>query len=122
MSSLCYTIIKEINQDAAAAAESEETMKITAAFEKKALNAIREYREDHPGEYIQRTGFHHYGKDYIIVEDADCFHNNHRIFIFRHCQYDICNTKIAVVVDGKIIPIDLIDPEYTGKGTPEGAE
>lgn len=97
-------------------------MKITAAFEKKALNAIREYREDHPGEYIKLTGFHHYGEDYTIVEDADFSYNNHRIFIFRHSPYDICNTKIAVVVDGKIIPIDLIDPGYTGEGTPEGAE
>lgn len=64
---------------------------MTKAMKRKFENAVKEFQNEHPGYYVHRHGFHHYGEDYRIEE------NETEYKIYRVCKTDIYNTLIETI-------------------------
>ena len=64
---------------------------MTNAMMRKCEQAIKEFNDKYPNQYVHGYGFHHYGADYRIEEDDNGYK------IFRCCRTSIEDTLIATI-------------------------
>jgi hypothetical protein len=85
-----YNIIKEKNETH----KNTEVIIMTKAMKRKFEEAVKNFHNEHPGEYVHGCYFHHYGEDYRIESNPE----ETEFKIYRSCApYDIHDILIEEV-------------------------